>query len=290
MKFPKSVHAEGWLDRIEAAGGARQSSAAPADADHRTRLDERLDVGAAKAAPVAPEPSRTALSPWVIGVGAGAALIVLAVSMSRNLSPADAPAPPPVVTGQVQPEAAQPASPEDAQLAAAPTAAGPVVPALEAMPPAPTVQPAVKAPKAEAPVARTLSARPETLSQAALPPAMPLESSRPVLLAAKTMPQLPPSAVTTEAAPPVAQPPVELEDAGITAKVRTALSTDAVLSAVPIAVSTEHGVVKLEGEAPDAQARERATVVAAATTGVKGVDNRLTLPPVAGLGGVQPQG
>ena len=66
-------------------------------------------------------------------------------------------------------------------------------------------------------------------------------------------------------------------------KVRSALAADTTLAAVPIAVSTDHGVVKLEGQAPDAQTRERATVVAAGTTGVKGVDNRLTLRPPAVL-------
>jgi hypothetical protein len=79
---------------------------------------------------------------------------------------------------------------------------------------------------------------------------------------------------------PAAPDPV---DTGITVQVRQALAADMTLAAVPIAVSTEHGVVKLEGQAPDAQARDRATVVAANTSGVKGVDNRLTLPPVASL-------
>jgi osmotically-inducible protein OsmY len=96
-----------------------------------------------------------------------------------------------------------------------------------------------------------------------------------------------------ETVPPVAQaapqpqPPVATpEDSSITVNVRTALAADSTLAAVPIAVSTDHGVVKLEGQAPDASTRERATVVAASTSGVKGVDNRLTLPPVATLGSV----
>ena len=78
-------------------------------------------------------------------------------------------------------------------------------------------------------------------------------------------------------------PSVAPEDSGITVKVKMALSADAQLSAAPIVVSTDHGVVKLEGQAPDAQAREHATVIAANTVGVKAVDNRLTLPPVASL-------
>lgn len=102
----------------------------------------------------------------------------------------------------------------------------------------------------------------------------------------------PPVAATTQAPdattpPALAQqlaPAAAPEDSGITVNVKMALSADAQLASVPIAVSTDHGVVKLEGQAPDAQARERATVVAASTTGVKAVDNRLTLPPVVGLG------
>jgi len=119
----------------------------------------------------------------------------------------------------------------------------------------------------------------------------------PVVPAAPAM--TPPATVpeqTTPTVPPVAQAQPQptpdaavLEDAGITGKVKTALATDAMLSAAPIAVSTDHGVVKLEGQVPDTQARERATVVAAATAGVKAVDNRLTLPPVALLQQLEPQ-
>ncbi|CAM3716131.1 BON domain-containing protein [Roseateles saccharophilus] len=298
MKFPKSVHAEGWLDHIEAAAPDQQATA-PARADNRTRPDDRLGVSvpevAGEAVAIAAVQSRPTVSPWLIGAGAGAALIVLAVSMSRNLLPTDEPALPPTVTGQVQPAAPSPASPEDAQLAAAPAAAGPAAPGPDEAQPAPAMAPAAqpalsvaaapvaKATKATAtetpkpaglPAARTPNPASETLAQAAPAPAMPLESAQPVQ----------PAATPTPSAPALAQAPAEPEDSGITAKVRMALATDAVLAAVPIAVSTEHGVVKLEGQAPDAQARERATVVAAATLGVKGVDNRLTLPPVASLG------
>jgi osmotically-inducible protein OsmY len=66
--------------------------------------------------------------------------------------------------------------------------------------------------------------------------------------------------------------------------VRLALSADSTLAAVPIAVTTDQGVVKLEGQAPDAPTRERATVVAASAAGVKAVDNRLTLPPATVVG------
>jgi osmotically-inducible protein OsmY len=93
--------------------------------------------------------------------------------------------------------------------------------------------------------------------------------------------------VVAQQTPPV--PAGDPADTGITVKVREALASDATLAAVPIAVSTDHGVVKLEGQAPDAQAKARATVVAAATSGVRGVDNRLTLPAVT-VGALQNSG
>jgi hypothetical protein len=100
-------------------------------------------------------------------------------------------------------------------------------------------------------------------------------------------PLTPPStaAGTIDAAPaqPVAMLPQPaasaVDDSGITAKVRGALAADATLASLPIAVSTDQGVVKLEGQAPDAPTRERATVVASSAPGVKAVDNRLMLPP-----------
>ncbi|MES2717728.1 MAG: BON domain-containing protein [Pseudomonadota bacterium] len=71
-----------------------------------------------------------------------------------------------------------------------------------------------------------------------------------------------------------------LDDAGITAAVKTALAADPALSALKIDVDTSNGVVKLTGPAPDAQARERAGVLAAAPRGVRSVDNLLTVAPV----------
>lgn len=69
-----------------------------------------------------------------------------------------------------------------------------------------------------------------------------------------------------------------IDDAGITAKVKAALAVDPALSAARIDVSTGNGVVRLDGPAPDAAAKARATVLASAPQGVRGVDNRLTLP------------
>lgn len=67
-------------------------------------------------------------------------------------------------------------------------------------------------------------------------------------------------------------------DANITAAVKTALAADPGLSAVQISVSTEAGVVRLQGPAPDDVARERASMIAAAPQGVVRVDNQLVVP------------
>ncbi len=86
-----------------------------------------------------------------------------------------------------------------------------------------------------------------------------------------------------------------IDDAGITAKIKAALAVDPALSAARIDVQTERGIVRLSGPAPDPAARERASVLAAAPEGVRGVDNRLTLPQagsvatVAAAGGVASQ-
>lgn len=109
----------------------------------------------------------------------------------------------------------------------------------------------------------------------------------PVAATTPTAPMTPDVAApsTSPGMPPLAQAPAQptAEDSGITMKVRTALASDSTLSAVPISVSTDQGVVKLEGQAPDPQTRERATVVAASAIGVKAVDNRLTVAPTAVL-------
>ena len=70
-----------------------------------------------------------------------------------------------------------------------------------------------------------------------------------------------------------------LTDTGITAAVKTALAADPVLSALKVEVNTRDGVVQLDGPAPDAKARERAGVLAAAPDGVREVNNRLVVPP-----------
>lgn len=70
-----------------------------------------------------------------------------------------------------------------------------------------------------------------------------------------------------------------LGDAGITTAVKTALAADPALSALKIDVDTHDGVVRLSGPAPDARARERAGVLAAAPSGVRSVDNQLSVVP-----------
>lgn len=69
-----------------------------------------------------------------------------------------------------------------------------------------------------------------------------------------------------------------MNDAAITAAVKTALAADPTLSAVKIDVTTTEGIVRLDGPAPDARARERAEMLAGAPQGVVRVDNRLVVP------------
>lgn len=69
-----------------------------------------------------------------------------------------------------------------------------------------------------------------------------------------------------------------LSDAGITASIKTALAADPALSALKIDVDTRSGVVTLRGPAPSADARDRATVLARAPSGVVDVLNELRVP------------
>lgn len=360
MKFPKSMHAEGWANHFDDAAAAPaasspkprlnagfKSGAKPVSANTPLHGDPLPRTYAASATtPVAPaayaQPvhaaaapavrpaastsaaSRTAprsnATPWVIGAGVGALLIGGAVVMSRNITHS-APAAP-IVVGQATP------SPEDVQLQTAPPSAGVVTPAetpvakseaavvkptpaetrtpsvAVAAAPAPKVQAPAPMRSEPAPVIRTLTPQPEVLAQASPPPVLrespqavtplavaPAPAATPTAPAAvppdttTVTPIVPPVAVAPALPPMAQQTPAGPDpvDTGITVQVRQALAADAALSTARIAVTTDHGVVKLEGQAPDVQARERATVVAAATTGVKAVDNRLTLPPMASL-------
>ena len=71
----------------------------------------------------------------------------------------------------------------------------------------------------------------------------------------------------------------KIDDAVITASVKTELAKDADLSALQINVDTTNGMVALRGTAPSAAAKEHATTLAAAVKGVGSVDNQLTVQP-----------
>jgi hyperosmotically inducible protein len=67
------------------------------------------------------------------------------------------------------------------------------------------------------------------------------------------------------------------DDAGITAKVKTALIAQSELNSKSIDVDTQNGVVTLSGTVPEKVQVERAAQVAQTVGGVKRVDNRLTV-------------
>ena len=69
----------------------------------------------------------------------------------------------------------------------------------------------------------------------------------------------------------------KIEDAAITAKVKTAMIAEPGLKALQINVDTANGVVTLTGVVDSAKSLERATQVAQGVQGVKSVDNRLNL-------------
>lgn len=68
-----------------------------------------------------------------------------------------------------------------------------------------------------------------------------------------------------------------VSDIAITTSVNAELAKDKQLSALKIDVDTKNGHVQLSGKAPSTEARERATVLAAAIKGVVSVDNRLAI-------------
>ena len=67
-----------------------------------------------------------------------------------------------------------------------------------------------------------------------------------------------------------------IDDAAITASIKSKLIADNELKAIDINVETSKGVVTLTGAAPNAKAAERATTLARATNGVSDVKNNLT--------------
>lgn len=68
-------------------------------------------------------------------------------------------------------------------------------------------------------------------------------------------------------------------DAGITAKVKTRIATDAELNALKIDVDTAAGRVVLRGTVASAAARQRAASLAKGVEGVLAVDNQLVVAP-----------
>ncbi|MFG6432435.1 BON domain-containing protein [Roseateles sp. LYH14W] len=354
MKFPKSIHAEGWADHIDATPGALSGTPKPAAAKTRLplrgaklpasaiRLDSQdvppslssippTTVGVSSAIPrgtagaAALPPQRENQRGWMIAAGAGAAVIAAVALWSVN-RPSESPSTPPaIVTGSAAPQAEvaaavpvpEPAVPSQADAetgtattvaAAEPARLGPPVTTVKPAPESrPVAQATLPAPRPDLVVRAnprndTPAAQPKPYLQP-IPPvaAAPATEVQPLAVTPDTTPiTLPPTAAgptpataplaavtpvpaasaTLPVTPPLAQAPMPSpEDTGITQQVRSALAADSTLAAVPIAVSTDQGVVKLEGQAPDAPTRERATVVASSASGVKAVDNRLTLAP-----------
>jgi hyperosmotically inducible periplasmic protein len=68
-----------------------------------------------------------------------------------------------------------------------------------------------------------------------------------------------------------------VNDAAITTSINAELAKDSKLSAIKIDVDTSQGRVALRGTAPDAEAKDRATRLAAGVKGVTSVDNLLTI-------------
>ncbi|MES2960054.1 MAG: BON domain-containing protein [Pseudomonadota bacterium] len=68
-----------------------------------------------------------------------------------------------------------------------------------------------------------------------------------------------------------------VRDAAISVEIKAKLAKDPSLSALRIDVDTSEGRVALRGNAPTASARDRATQLAQAVTGVTAVNNELTI-------------
>ena len=68
-----------------------------------------------------------------------------------------------------------------------------------------------------------------------------------------------------------------IDDAAITARVKSGLAADKDLSALKIDVDTKAGVVTLNGTAPTSAAKGRAADIARNAKDVKSVDNKLTV-------------
>lgn len=70
-----------------------------------------------------------------------------------------------------------------------------------------------------------------------------------------------------------------ITDTAITGAVKTQLAADPDMKMADISVETRSGRTVLQGKVPNESARERATRIAAAVTGVNSVDNQLEVRP-----------
>ena len=68
-----------------------------------------------------------------------------------------------------------------------------------------------------------------------------------------------------------------IDDVAITASISAEFAKDAELSAIKINVDTKNGSVTLNGPAPSAAAKEKATLIAKAVKGVTSVNNMLVV-------------
>lgn len=74
-----------------------------------------------------------------------------------------------------------------------------------------------------------------------------------------------------------AEAPANDQDQRIATDVQTSLATNPDFGAIKVDVHAEDGKVTLRGRAPDPAARDRAAEIARSVSGVKAVDNQLTL-------------
>jgi hypothetical protein len=88
-----------------------------------------------------------------------------------------------------------------------------------------------------------------------------------------------PATTPTTPPPPVAERGAgqAIDDAGITAKVKTALAAEKDVRAIGINVDTVQGNVTLTGQVASQNEAERALQVARSIEGVKSVDSKLTV-------------
>ena len=70
-----------------------------------------------------------------------------------------------------------------------------------------------------------------------------------------------------------------VQDATITTKVKTEFAKDKDVSALHIKVDTDHGVVKLSGDAKSKEEADKAAAIAQGTKGVVSVDNEIQVNP-----------